>query len=468
MSQPAGTARSLLSMLTLTNFEKISADIAMLEITEPGQLQELVGLIFDKTLEEPHFAKMYTQLCSAIMGKLPAFDGEVPGRMMTFTRCLLNKCQGEMELPGSRNHEVTDVVCEAFAMGQHERLGEKSIVSVVEPGVVRIILDAVCLVSERKRMLGNIKFICELFAERILNEKILHECVKRLLLSEDEDTIECLCTLMVTAGKLLDRPAAKHYMDYYFKMMGETAEKVGKKPGFNRLAVMLRETIDIRQNLWAGVALPQVRETVAALVESAAPDEEILAWLSLFEAYPRKDRSHTASFDRNNSRCILGVVVRHACKEAGGALALAAAHPGEALRAKTGVAFTQMPGFSASPTALKLRALLEKRTVLLTTCLSRRRHSRADQAFALLEVQLVSQEMQHPPDLLANLFAVLYDLEVVNAGACRYWKHSSSPEHYEEHGRPLPARKGDARDAFSPDENIHARKEVTFRALQIE
>lgn len=47
-------------------------------------------------------------------------------------------------------------------------------------------------------MTGNIKFIGELFAQKILNEKIMHECVKRLLGSKDEDTIECLCKLMVS------------------------------------------------------------------------------------------------------------------------------------------------------------------------------------------------------------------------------------------------------------------------------
>ena len=32
-------------------------------------------------------------------------------------------------------------VYEAFAMGQHERLGASSLVQVLDPGVVRIILD---------------------------------------------------------------------------------------------------------------------------------------------------------------------------------------------------------------------------------------------------------------------------------------------------------------------------------------
>ena len=44
-------------------------------------------------------------------------------------------------------------------------------------------------------MLGNVKFIGELFAEKMLNETIILQCIKRLLDSLDKDTIEvCMYT----------------------------------------------------------------------------------------------------------------------------------------------------------------------------------------------------------------------------------------------------------------------------------
>ena len=55
---------------------------------------------------------------------------------------------------------------------------------------------------------------------------------------------------MATIGKLLDRPEAKHYMDYYFNQMRETSDKVAKNKGGNRLCFMLRDTIDLRFNKW--------------------------------------------------------------------------------------------------------------------------------------------------------------------------------------------------------------------------
>ena len=101
-------------------------------------------------------------------------------------------------------------------------------------------------------MLGNIKFIGELFAQKILNEKIMHDCVKRLLESKEEDTIECLCKLMATIGKLLDREEARHYMDYYFDQMKQTAHEIGSNPAQFpsgvRLKFMILDTIDLRKN----------------------------------------------------------------------------------------------------------------------------------------------------------------------------------------------------------------------------
>jgi translation initiation factor 4G len=79
-----------------------------------------------------------------------------------------------------------------------------------------------------------------------------HDCVKRLLEIKEEDTIACLCTLMATIGKLLDREEARHYMDYYFDKMKQTANEIGSNaaqfPSGVRLKVMILDTIDLRKN----------------------------------------------------------------------------------------------------------------------------------------------------------------------------------------------------------------------------
>eukprot|EP00961_Rhodomonas_salina_P177438 2392635-Rhodomonas_salina.1 len=197
---------------------------------------------------------MYAQLCNAIKDRLRAFNDETPDpdpppgappapptkKTVTFKRCLLNKCQEEFER-ADRYDELTDA--ENQGLSAEEKSNRTRRV--------------------RMRMLGNIKFIGELFAQKILNEKIMHECVKRLLASTDEDTIECLCKLMATIGKLLDRPEAKHYMDYYFDQMRQTGDAAGRQAGGNRLKFMLQDTIDLRKNRW----IPRREQTGPKTIE---------------------------------------------------------------------------------------------------------------------------------------------------------------------------------------------------------
>ena len=52
----------------------------------------------------------------------------------------------------------------------------------------------------RRRSLGNIRFIGELYKIQMLNGRIMHECIRKLLLQTDEESLECLCRLVTTVG----------------------------------------------------------------------------------------------------------------------------------------------------------------------------------------------------------------------------------------------------------------------------
>lgn len=61
----------------------------------------------------------------------------------------------------------------------------------------------------RRRSIGNIKFIGELFKLKMLTEAIMHDCVVKLLKNHDEESLECLCRLLTTIGRDLDFEKAK-------------------------------------------------------------------------------------------------------------------------------------------------------------------------------------------------------------------------------------------------------------------
>ena len=68
----------------------------------------------------------------------------------------------------------------------------------------------------KHKMLGNIKFIGELGKLDMVQPRILHQCIKQLLAKKKRGTVadmaedlECLCQIMKTVGRQLDRDQAK-------------------------------------------------------------------------------------------------------------------------------------------------------------------------------------------------------------------------------------------------------------------
>jgi translation initiation factor 4G len=56
----------------------------------------------------------------------------------------------------------------------------------------------------RRRSLGNIRFIGELYKLKMLTARIMHECLRKLIATTDEESLECLCRLLTTVGKDLE------------------------------------------------------------------------------------------------------------------------------------------------------------------------------------------------------------------------------------------------------------------------
>jgi len=104
-------------------------------------------------------------------------------------------------------------------------------------------------------MLGNIKFICELGKQELLQETILHDCIYQLLqsnkkgeqaqLQDKAEDLECLCQIMKTIGRLLDTPKAKPRMDQYFERMQRYSNN-NELPC--RISFMLQDVLELRRN----------------------------------------------------------------------------------------------------------------------------------------------------------------------------------------------------------------------------
>lgn len=106
----------------------------------------------------------------------------------------------------------------------------------------------------KQKMLGNIKFICEIGKQELIPHHILHNCIKQLLTKKKNQSykdksqdFECLCEIMKNIGHLLEDADenAHNYLDQYF----ERLEVYSKNPEINsRIKFMLLDVIDLRKN----------------------------------------------------------------------------------------------------------------------------------------------------------------------------------------------------------------------------
>lgn len=79
---------------------------------------------------------------------------------------------------------------------------------------------------------------------KMLTEKIMFDCLSRLMKTDDEDSIECLCWLVRTIGKDLDQPKNKKALDSLFV---EISKKSAGKAMSLRTRFMLQDIIELRE-----------------------------------------------------------------------------------------------------------------------------------------------------------------------------------------------------------------------------
>ncbi|XP_024987389.1 eukaryotic translation initiation factor 4G-like isoform X3 [Cynara cardunculus var. scolymus] len=221
--------KGILNKLTPQNFEKLFEQVKEVNIDNAGTLSGVIDQIFDKALMEPTFVEMYANFCAGLAVELPDFSEE--NEKITFKRLLLNKCQEEFER-GEREEQEANRTEEEGEVKQTEGQREEK------------------RLKARRRMLGNIRLIGELYKKRMLTGRIMHECITKLLgqyQNPDEEDLEALCKLMSTIGEMIDHPKAKEHMDAYFDMMFKLSNNMKLS---SRVRFMLKDAIDLRKNKW--------------------------------------------------------------------------------------------------------------------------------------------------------------------------------------------------------------------------
>ncbi|XP_029111212.1 eukaryotic translation initiation factor 4 gamma 1 isoform X2 [Scleropages formosus] len=249
--------RSILNKLTPQMFQQLMKQVTELTIDTEERLKGVIDLIFEKAISEPNFSVAYANMCRCLMG-LKVSTTDKPGTTVNFRKLLLNRCQKEFE-KDKDDDEVFEKKQKELdaATGEEEKQRLKEELEEAKD-------------KARRRSLGNIKFIGELFKLRMLTEPIMHDCIVKLLKNHDEESLECLCRLLSTIGKDLDFEKAKPRMDQYFNQM----EKIIKeRKTSSRIRFMLQDVLDLRRNNWVPRRGDQGPKTIEQIHKEAELEE---------------------------------------------------------------------------------------------------------------------------------------------------------------------------------------------------
>lgn len=217
--------KAALNKMTPENFDRISSQI--LEIVSQSKdesdgrtLRQVIQLTFEKATDEAHWASIYAKFCKRMLESMsPEIKDEnirdKNGNVVTggslFRKYLLNRCQEEFERGWKINlPPKPEGVTEEAAMLSDEYYAAA---------------------AAKRRGLGLVKFIGELYKLGMLTERIMHECVKKLVDYEgmpEEAEVESLTSLLRTIGASLDASERGHtFMDAYFARINMMIEIPG-------------------------------------------------------------------------------------------------------------------------------------------------------------------------------------------------------------------------------------------------
>ena len=205
------SALAILNNLDLQN-DLWMAKFAVIPITTQPELQEL---IFEKAVDEAGFSLAAARLCQMLQMRKVSVENSRT-ETVNFRKLLISRCQKEFDNDYMKSLDRDKYHADlASAKTKNKR---KQIKAVFEQMEMKL----------KRRSLGNIRFLGELYKLQRITARIMHECVQKLLKTTDEDSLECLCLLLTTVGQVLDT---------------DTKQKLRKGPrdGLNELSVYFHQ-----------------------------------------------------------------------------------------------------------------------------------------------------------------------------------------------------------------------------------
>ena len=225
--------KALLNKLTVENFDSISNQILdwankSEKETDGRILRQVIRLVFEKATDEAAWSEMYASLCRKLQERLspdvrdlalaessntPALAGGT-----LFRKYLLTRCQEDYERGWAQRDILAAQAADKASDDEAKRKANEAAEEAAKASGGKPAADddaGPALLSDeyyaaqkaKRRGLGLVRFIGELYKLEMLTARIMHECVRKLLSNvetPEEEDIESLCRLLTTVGKQLE------------------------------------------------------------------------------------------------------------------------------------------------------------------------------------------------------------------------------------------------------------------------
>ena len=234
--------RAILNKLTPQKFQTLVVQFKEIEINTEERLALAIELIFEKAVEEPAYSTAYASLCKELSFKRVTKEGS--DEVVDFRSLLLEQCRNEFQ---------RDYISES----DKKKYAEDMKNAENEEGKRKVKTEFELLESKmRKRSLGNMRFIGELYLQQLTRQQIIHQnIISRLLSTIEEESLECLCRFLTTCGAKLqadqlnipENMREQFSFDRYFARIKTI---IDERKTSSRVRFMLQDLIELRANKW--------------------------------------------------------------------------------------------------------------------------------------------------------------------------------------------------------------------------
>ncbi|GLC43129.1 Eukaryotic translation initiation factor 4 gamma 1 [Pleodorina starrii] len=232
--QAVRRVKGILNKLTPEKFERLLNQLLEV-ITTADILQKTIALVFENAVEQPTYVAMYGDLCVSLSKELPQFPPP-PGsdKPLSFRQILLNTCQDEFEGAADGREELASITDPAEREDAERRV--------------------------KKRVLGNMRLISELYKQDMVKDWIMVTCIDELLSARPtkaaktppEDNIEAVLEIIKLSGAKLSKSEKAETLKKLDKVLRELERLMGDKSNgiSTRVRLAIKDVMELKRANW--------------------------------------------------------------------------------------------------------------------------------------------------------------------------------------------------------------------------